>query len=365
MEAEAATLCGFALVDAIRHNAPRAVRYLIKAGADVNIQDDTGRIALVEAAKGKKWPIMMDLINAGADVNVRDIYSDTALMFAAVGGEVRIVSSLLKAGADINAQCREMSALSAAVEHRKEDVALLLIKSGADVNVPDHVYQGTTALMRAAKNGMVQIVDALLESGADVHLRNYVGETALLHAVWGDPMNVHVEIIRALVKAGADVNIRRRDSTYPETAVMWAVHMKRLDVVNELIKAGADVNDVTWTWYPQGNFTPVMFAAATDQADVVKALLKSGAKINLDQEFPQVKANCKQFLLAAGQKFPEEEESAEAEETLQELCKKTIRHHLLNLDPHSNLFDRIPRLPLPTRTKKYLLYNMSLNSESE
>ena len=46
---------------------------------------------------------------------------------------------------------------------------------------------------------------------------------------------------------------------------------------------------------------------------------------------------------------------------LKEFCRETIRKHLLNLDPHTHLFYRVPRLGLPTSLTQYLLFNISLN----
>ena len=43
---------------------------------------------------------------------------------------------------------------------------------------------------------------------------------------------------------------------------------------------------------------------------------------------------------------------------LKHLCRETIRNHLLDLDPHTHLFYRLPRLGLPKSLTKYLLYNV-------
>ena len=50
---------------------------------------------------------------------------------------------------------------------------------------------------------------------------------------------------------------------------------------------------------------------------------------------------------------------------LKHICREAIRKHLLELDPHSHLFGRIPRLGLPHPLKQYLLYEMSLDSDSD
>ena len=46
---------------------------------------------------------------------------------------------------------------------------------------------------------------------------------------------------------------------------------------------------------------------------------------------------------------------------LQYLCREAIRRHMINLDPHTHLFSRIPKLGLPTLLTEYLLYDVSLD----
>ena len=48
---------------------------------------------------------------------------------------------------------------------------------------------------------------------------------------------------------------------------------------------------------------------------------------------------------------------------LAHLCRQAIRKHLIELDPHENLFSRIPKLGLPAVPNKYLLYNVSLDNK--
>ena len=55
----------------------------------------------------------------------------------------------------------------------------------------------------------------------------------------------------------------------------------------------------------------------------------------------------------------------ESEMCLRNLCREAIRNHLLKLDPHQNLFVRVPRLGLPAALNKYILYGMSLKDETD
>ena len=47
--------------------------------------------------------------------------------------------------------------------------------------------------------------------------------------------------------------------------------------------------------------------------------------------------------------------------SLKNRCRKTIREHLLKLDPEGNLFGRLPRMRLPKSLTDYLLYGQSLD----
>ena len=75
------------------------------------------------------------------------------------------------------------------------------------------------------------------------------------------------------------------------------------------------------------------------------------------------------LLCAAGEtldgteeeKIPEELKFEEEKFQLKHMCRMAIRGHLLSLDPHSNLFGRIPKLALPKALNRYLLFNMSLD----
>jgi len=59
------------------------VKQLIKAGADVNIQDKYNKwTALMDAASINQLEIVQELLQAGADVNIKNKSDDTALIIA-------------------------------------------------------------------------------------------------------------------------------------------------------------------------------------------------------------------------------------------------------------------------------------------
>ena len=50
---------------------------------------------------------------------------------------------------------------------------------------------------------------------------------------------------------------------------------------------------------------------------------------------------------------------------LKHICRQVIRKHLLELDPHQHLFGRVPRFGLPNALNKYLMFNVSLETDKQ
>lgn len=102
-----------------------------------------------------------------------------------LGDEVR-VRALLEAGADANSQSHGMRdftwryrspPLLYAIAHGQPGIALLLLDAGA---APDgrHLH-GSLPLVAAAEGGMVDVVRALIDAGADAAATQPDGSTAL------------------------------------------------------------------------------------------------------------------------------------------------------------------------------------------
>ena len=70
-------------------------------------------------------------------------------------------------------------------------------------------------------------------------------------------------------------------------------------------------------------------------------------------------------LFAAGEITDEKVEDifglSNADTGLKHLCREAIRKHLLGVDANVNLFQRIPKLGLPSLLVNYLLYHTSLD----
>jgi ankyrin repeat protein len=120
--------------------------------------------------------------------------------------------SLLETGADVNERDESNSTpLWGASDGGRLEVAKLLIEYGADVNLPE--WTGWTPLHVASRGGYADIVQPLLVHGADVDAKNQDQWTALHFAL--DRYFTSTEIVKALLDQGANVHVQNSRGETP------------------------------------------------------------------------------------------------------------------------------------------------------
>jgi len=102
-------------------------------------------------------------------------------------------------------------------------------------------YDGSTAVVMAARCGHPQVVRELLDHGADAQVRTDDGSTLLSHAVSGGSP----EVVEAVLKAGVSVNEANEDEVTP---LILAAHYGQDAIVELLCNAGADLNSHASGW---------------------------------------------------------------------------------------------------------------------
>jgi ankyrin repeat protein len=97
------------LIQASTYNEPEVVKFLIEAGAGVNVKDENGKTALMYACEANtEVEVVRVLIRKHADVNAKTNTGKTALMYACENNpNIKIVSALIEAGADVNAKTKD------------------------------------------------------------------------------------------------------------------------------------------------------------------------------------------------------------------------------------------------------------------
>ncbi len=173
---------------------------------------------------------------------------------------------LIKDGANIEKKDEDgYTALIKASQRGRVEIVKALIESGAKVNEKDNY--DNTALMSAE---CTEIVKLLLDNGAKVDEKNNNGETALKRA----SLRGNVEVVKALLDAGAKVD--EKDNKEGDTALIWASLRGDVEVVKSLIDAGAKVDEKN-----NDGKTALIKASLFGHVEVVEALLDAGADVTI------------------------------------------------------------------------------------
>jgi len=150
------------------------------------------------------------LLESGLDPDTSGFYSNRALRIAAHSGQCDVLDVLLKHGARTDDHIAEL-ALREAIDGSHRCAVTLLVDHGVSPNA--NFYLGGTPLMKAVKTGDQEMVNALLQKGADpnqaAHYEGWVeaepcSTTPLaLAAGLGD-----LVIVQTLMAGGADPSHR-------------------------------------------------------------------------------------------------------------------------------------------------------------
>ena len=153
----------------IQQDKASVVKTLLAQGADPNAVSEAGQPAIMQAIRDGSWDVY-DLLLAHRNINLNatNAAGETPLMYLAILGDTRRAQALIKRGANVNRL--GWTPLHYAASKGHADTVRMLIANKAIVNAP--APDGTTALMMAAYAGSQDVVDALLESGADVTMQN-------------------------------------------------------------------------------------------------------------------------------------------------------------------------------------------------
>ncbi|BAY82573.1 ankyrin [Calothrix parasitica NIES-267] len=233
------------------------VRNFITNGADINqVHKESGYTPLEIAAEKGELKIAKILIEAGAIV---DNGLSEPLELAAYNGFTEIVDLLLQAGnyAEKEKNKHFYNAFFSAIIRGHIKIVKSFIGIGVDVN---YLLDGDSGLCRATERCHEEIVEFLLEAGAEVNLRNGNQSTALMQAAY----RASGEIARILIEKGADINAKDAEG---QTPLIIAAGFGNAEVAGELILAGADIDAKD-----NNGHTALMYASLCESNDITEPI---------------------------------------------------------------------------------------------
>ena len=262
-----------ALYSAVQEGHPDVVQVLIDAGADIETKGSWGHSPLECASLGDDVVSVKMLVEAGAAVAEADKRRDSCLLLAVIQGHTETVRYL--AGlpqVDVDEVRNRRRALFCAIQQGVHpDVVQALIDGGADMEIRSNV--GSTPLLFASSSGHLAIVKVLVGAGADVQAADNKGATCLIKGVWcGCSLQEGLELMRYLVGL-PEVDVNHADEN-GMTALHWAAKRYYPDVVQVLIDGGADIE-------ARNNLgrSPLLVACENGDVAKVKMLVEAGAGV--------------------------------------------------------------------------------------
>ena len=221
--------------------------------------------------------------------------SDSFIHYACRNGLSKVVKELLECKADLNFFDEEnftplhWTAFEGNTELTKE-----LIENGAEIDAADGTW-GSSPLLFAAQAGWKEVIQILLNAGANINFKSESGYDAIYFATEGehtnivklliecgidiDPTNIHyasateqIDIIKLLLDHGVDINSKTQSG---HNCLHYAVYNNRYASAKVLISRGADINAKG-----KSKQTPLHYAASRGQIEIVMLLLENGANTN-------------------------------------------------------------------------------------
>ncbi|KAL7807892.1 ankyrin repeat-containing domain protein [Trichoderma aethiopicum] len=251
--------------------------------------------ALDEAVEEWNWDIVKSLLNNRQGLDVNGLFTEVATCSEPQDKMLQLAWDY--ANGSITEKTIGNALYNATDREKVSTVRLLLQSFGASPNATGEEYG--TALTAAAFDGIMEMVQLLLDAGAEINDPNgWALQTAAAEG--------HYEIVQELISRGAEVNACTHNANFPAgTAIQGACESSRSDIVSLLLEKGADPNLGLGTDSP-----PIVAATQRGEAGILEMLVNAKADVDVfggyDHSTPLINAaaylpkESLQLLLNAG-----------------------------------------------------------------
>ncbi|KAL6570290.1 hypothetical protein OROMI_014804 [Orobanche minor] len=274
-----------ALHFAAREGQTEVCRYLVEElKMDVNTKDEDGETPLIHAARLGHTATAKYLINCDADPSIPRDLGATALHHSAGLGDIELLKFLLTKGVNVDLQSDAGSPLIWAAGHGQQESVKILLEHNASPNAKSE--DDITPLLSAVAAGSLACLELLIKAGATVNVT--AGGATPLHiaADVGSP-----EIINCLLQAGADPNAIDKDGLKPVQVAAAGGNKVAVEILLPLSSALPSVPE--WSFYGILQHMQREARGMEVKNEVVKESIKLKDNALSKQDLPEVTAEAK------------------------------------------------------------------------
>lgn len=243
---------------------------LLRWTADIDAKDDDGRPPLYYAISQQDLTMVKLLCKDRPDLRDSQDHMHPALQWAVQYSALEVLAFLLSISLDSVNKLDKYGRgiIHEAAQKESLEILILVVESGADVNLPDR--SKGTPLHDASRAGRVQNIQILIGKDADV---NKVDENEKTRLHMAAECN-DVGAVTVLLEAKATINIQDDRQRTPLCSAAYCGHVQ---AVERLLEKNADVKIVdNEGWSP--------LHAAADNLEITRMLIAHGADVDLQKE---------------------------------------------------------------------------------
>ncbi|KAK7999276.1 hypothetical protein PG990_011876 [Apiospora arundinis] len=250
-----------ALQEAVLCGSDEAALSLIEAGANPDLGNSLGETVLMTALAGQRLRVVDRLLDLGADVTLRSRDGTTALEQAIRHNLLGAVTKILAYGEDIRAELGINTSLQVAARFGASNIIDVLLEHGADLEYKDD--EGLTPLVIAASKGHLDAVKQLLQHGAQLTTRNARKET-IFHHLFSEESTKTVNVLDWILENGDKyAKIDPRNPLEPVT------------IEGGLSAASNTITLTLMVSEDMGRISPLQKAASYGDMRTIKSLLRT------------------------------------------------------------------------------------------
>ncbi|KAL6863686.1 ankyrin repeat-containing domain protein [Trichoderma novae-zelandiae] len=273
---------------AAEYGPPEAVEMLLHLGANIDQMEGYRQTALLIAMYREQWGVVNLLLDAGANIKADDRVGYTPLLGAVMGDQEHIVKRLLSAGADTGAVDEDgYSSIHLAIDQSGINTLSLLLAAGANMNAVGK-KNNQTPLHFAVRRGNGEMVQTLLEHGADTDRLNHLDFSPLQYAVYLGDLEIVKRFVRHDKRSGATTRKaalqRGKDGDTPmhtlcQLTQFTGVERTMCEMLKELLSVAPESDTINVT--NEGGLTPLdtAYYMQDKYPEFVGMLKEQGAKL--------------------------------------------------------------------------------------